>query len=51
VSAESDDVAWWPLTALPTDLPRGFAERVGAVAANLKAKAATAHAAGAHAAE
>jgi 8-oxo-dGTP pyrophosphatase MutT (NUDIX family) len=51
VSAESEDVAWWPLTALPTDVPRGFAERVGAVAANLKATAAEAQAAEAKATE
>jgi 8-oxo-dGTP pyrophosphatase MutT (NUDIX family) len=39
VSAESEDVAWWPLAGLPRDVPPGFAERVGAVAANLASHA------------
>ncbi|WP_258065944.1 hypothetical protein [Rathayibacter sp. AY2B5] len=34
VSDESDDVAWWPVDALPAEVPPGFAERLaGALAA------------------
>ncbi|WP_129587980.1 NUDIX hydrolase [Rathayibacter oskolensis] len=29
VSDESDDVAWWPVDALPDDVPPGFAARLG----------------------
>jgi 8-oxo-dGTP pyrophosphatase MutT (NUDIX family) len=37
VSDESDDVRWWPVNALPSDVPDGFGDRVrrviGAVSA------------------
>ncbi|MBF4463040.1 MULTISPECIES: NUDIX hydrolase [unclassified Rathayibacter] len=35
VSQESGDVAWWPVDALPADVPPGFAERVAGVRAAL----------------
>lgn len=39
VSAESEDVAWWPVAELPSNVPPGFAERVEAIVANLAAGA------------
>lgn len=38
VSAESDDVAWWPTDALPTGVPDGFAERLDTVLAELRVR-------------
>lgn len=31
VSEESEDVRWWPLDALPADVPEGFERRLGAL--------------------
>jgi hypothetical protein len=38
-SAESEDVAWWPVAVLPRDVPPGFVDRLGAVLAALAARA------------
>ncbi len=36
VSAESEDVRWWPIDALPAELPDGFAGRVERLRARLR---------------
>lgn len=38
VSAESDDVAWWPVDALPANLPPQFDRRLAGVLAELAAQ-------------
>ncbi|WP_236553558.1 NUDIX hydrolase [Rathayibacter sp. VKM Ac-2803] len=37
VSDESDDVAWWPVDALPDEVPPGFAARLGGALAGARA--------------
>lgn len=36
VSAESEDVRWWPIDALPSDVPPQLERRVGALLARLR---------------
>ncbi|MGV8979395.1 MAG: NUDIX hydrolase [Cellulomonas sp.] len=40
-SAESDDVAWWPIDALPAGVPDGFGERLTTVLAELRFRSTT----------
>jgi hypothetical protein len=42
VSEESEDVRWWPLDALPDDVPEQFDRRIRAVLERLGSRRATA---------